>query len=173
MRSLLIQEGTPMGFLKQDGFNMKVVSCWQSERRRGPQVTRPRLKGDAEQTEQPEGRGGPGCGRRCCGYQQPANLCTPSVPPQGHAVHRVCQRGKRVSRPGATGATKGPRPAQLPEFHFTHQQLQHKHKAPAWAPILNNTSSPTLRTLPDLFLPRGNSQIALQHTATVYPIAGY
>lgn len=24
------------------GFNMKVVSCWQSERRRGPQVTRPR-----------------------------------------------------------------------------------------------------------------------------------
>lgn len=34
-------------------------------------------------------------------------------------------------------------------------------------------SSPTLCTPCDLFLPRGNSQIALQHTATVYPIAGY
>ncbi|KAJ4930403.1 hypothetical protein JOQ06_019406 [Pogonophryne albipinna] len=78
---------------------MKVVSGWQSERRRGPQVTRPRLKGDAEQTEQPEGLAAAG------GVWAPAaaNLCTPAPPSTQPYSALVCQRGKRVGRPEPQG----------------------------------------------------------------------
>lgn len=46
-----------------------------------------RLKGDAEQTEQPEGCTGPFCSSQCSGYQWQPTSATPSIPSQGHVGH--------------------------------------------------------------------------------------